>query len=250
MAVARELSPFHRPGSGPDRASTRREFLWRAGGGLGGIALASMLAEGQAVGGVVHHPAKAKRVVQLFMSGAGEPYRPLRLQAGAGQAARPEGRTSARPSRRSRTASAPGSGRSGSSGSTASRAKMLGEVVSDLGRCVDEIAFVHNMVSKTGVHSAATLLQSTGFRHPGVPRRGGLGQLRAGKPEREPARRSSSCPTTGGSPPTDPRTGARASSPPNTRGPSSSPARPSPSPTCNPRPMATSRPSPRPPASP
>src|SRR3954447_26585206 len=43
----------------------RREFLWNTGGGLGGIALATMLhGEG------LHHPAKAKRVVQLFMSGA------------------------------------------------------------------------------------------------------------------------------------------------------------------------------------
>src|SRR5579859_6795952 len=51
----------------------RREFLWQAGGGLGGIALAwllgqdSALAEGQRL---PNFPPKAKRVVQLFMSGA------------------------------------------------------------------------------------------------------------------------------------------------------------------------------------
>ena len=57
---------------------TRREFLWNSGGGLGGIALASMLgadplevsAKSGALGGVLHHPPKAKRVIQLFMSGA------------------------------------------------------------------------------------------------------------------------------------------------------------------------------------
>ena len=57
---------------------TRRNFLWQSGGGLGGIALSSMLA-GDALhadpatgvlGGVLHHPPKAKRVVQLFMGGA------------------------------------------------------------------------------------------------------------------------------------------------------------------------------------
>ncbi len=52
---------------------TRREFLWSYGGGLGGIALASALSEdgllAQTAQGL-HHPAKAKRVVQLFMSGA------------------------------------------------------------------------------------------------------------------------------------------------------------------------------------
>ncbi|MEZ6044576.1 MAG: DUF1501 domain-containing protein [Planctomycetaceae bacterium] len=61
---------------------SRREWLWQSGGGLGGIALASLLAEQSqgaipetttGMGGVVHPlhvPAKAKRVVQLFMSGA------------------------------------------------------------------------------------------------------------------------------------------------------------------------------------
>src|SRR4051812_34744843 len=53
----------------------RREFLWRFGGGLGGIALVHLLAEQgllaeSALKGRLHHPAKAKRVVQLFMSGA------------------------------------------------------------------------------------------------------------------------------------------------------------------------------------
>ena len=61
----------------------RRSFLWHAGGGLGGIALAyllgkeNLLAAEQTLGkgkpelrGGLHHPARAKRVVQLFMSGA------------------------------------------------------------------------------------------------------------------------------------------------------------------------------------
>ena len=58
----------------------RREFLWRFGGGLGGIALAHLLgtealladappARSELNGGL-HHRAKARRVVQLFMSGA------------------------------------------------------------------------------------------------------------------------------------------------------------------------------------
>ena len=65
-------SPFHR--RKPNSTITRREFLWRSGGGLGGIALASMLgspralAGGGMLGGTLHHPAKAKRVVQFFMA--------------------------------------------------------------------------------------------------------------------------------------------------------------------------------------
>ena len=45
----------------------RRNFLQKFGGGLGGLALADMLhAES---GSVLHHPAKAKRVIYLFQSG-------------------------------------------------------------------------------------------------------------------------------------------------------------------------------------
>src|SRR5690554_401493 len=69
----------------PPRVINRREFLWRHGGGLGGIALAWLLGRngllagtssgaapgaGAALNDGLHHPAKAKRVVQLFMSGA------------------------------------------------------------------------------------------------------------------------------------------------------------------------------------
>src|SRR5207237_7790864 len=56
---------------------TRREFLWRFGGGLGGVALAQLLAEAGELGphpqpefnGGLHHPAKVRRVVQIFLNG-------------------------------------------------------------------------------------------------------------------------------------------------------------------------------------
>lgn len=60
----------------------RRDFLARSGQGFGALALAAMLAQDEAThaettsfgrGGVhkaLHHPPKAKRVVQLFMGGA------------------------------------------------------------------------------------------------------------------------------------------------------------------------------------
>ncbi|MGE5193505.1 MAG: hypothetical protein ACM3U2_13510, partial [Deltaproteobacteria bacterium] len=63
-------------------AFDRRAFLWQFGGGLGGIALAHLLGESGLLAdeksagpraefnGGLHHRAKAKRVVQLFMSGA------------------------------------------------------------------------------------------------------------------------------------------------------------------------------------
>src|SRR4051794_27861228 len=49
---------------------TRRDFLWHSGGGLGGIALATLLGrDGLLAADGLHHPAKAKRVVHLFMAG-------------------------------------------------------------------------------------------------------------------------------------------------------------------------------------
>ena len=55
--------------------SNRRDFLLSGAAGFGGLALATMLQEeSQASSGgvvkVLHHPPKAKRVVQLFMGGA------------------------------------------------------------------------------------------------------------------------------------------------------------------------------------
>src|SRR5438105_7685200 len=52
----------------PVRRLSRRDFLWAYGGGLGGVALSTVLAGAESAG--LHHPARARRVVQLFMSGA------------------------------------------------------------------------------------------------------------------------------------------------------------------------------------
>src|SRR4051794_25710976 len=61
----------------------RRRFLWDASGGLGGVALSYLLGRegllaadlapgnrGEDLNGGLHHRAQARRVVQLFMSGA------------------------------------------------------------------------------------------------------------------------------------------------------------------------------------
>src|SRR5437667_5090259 len=56
---------------------TRRQWLLETGAGFGGIALMSLLARESAFGnpleaagqGGLHHPPKAKRIVQLFMNG-------------------------------------------------------------------------------------------------------------------------------------------------------------------------------------
>jgi hypothetical protein len=164
-------SPFHQPAQGP-AALSRREFLWRSGGGLGGIALASLLGEGMLRGaqGVLmpHYPARAKRVVQLFMAGGAShldlfDFKPELVkrhgqpadfgehveafQNGLGPWLKPI--WDFKPY-----------GQCG---------KQISELIAPLGACVDDIAFIHNMVGKTGVHSSGTLLQTTGFQTPGFP---------------------------------------------------------------------------------
>ena len=82
----------------PDRLydhPSRRRFLWNWGGGLGGIALAHLLGRQNLLTGAespnpdlnggLHHRARAKRVVQLFMSGAASQvdtfdYKPLLIK--------------------------------------------------------------------------------------------------------------------------------------------------------------------------
>src|SRR5262245_35131790 len=75
---------------------SRRALLWQLGGGLGGVALASLLGRERllaesssgpqpALNGGLHHPAKAKRVVQFYMSGAASQcdmfdYKPLLIK--------------------------------------------------------------------------------------------------------------------------------------------------------------------------
>ena len=153
---------------------TRRGFLKTASGGLagsfGGLALTDLLAKD----GLLtqpHHRPKAKRVVQLFMAGAASHVdlfdRKVQLEKEAGQQWDPG--ESVELFQSSPGVSRPSYwefqryGRSG---------KQLSEPVSPLGAHVDDMAFVHNVVGQTGVHSQGTLLQTTGFNRPGFPSAG------------------------------------------------------------------------------
>jgi hypothetical protein len=169
-------SPYHQNARQGGHLS-RREFLWRSGGGLGGIALSAMLAqEGFGISpkpagmftGKLHHPPKAKRVIQMFMAGAAShvdmfDYKPLLAQR--------HGEKWDVGEKVELFQSEPGSvfaspwpwKQYGESG------KWLNDIVAPLGSVVDEIAFIHNLVGKTGVHSQATYLHSTGFQSPGFP---------------------------------------------------------------------------------
>ncbi len=178
-------SPFHRPDRSP--GISRREFLWRSGGGLGGLALASMLGRDRALadegvlGGRLHFPPKAKRVVQFFMAGAAShidlfDYKPELVKRDGQQSDFGE------PVEAFQNGLGPWLKPVWDFQPYGQCGKMLSEVAAPLGAVADDLAFIHNVVSKSGVHSSATLLQATGFLLPGFPGAGcwasyGLGSM-------------------------------------------------------------------------
>jgi hypothetical protein len=158
---------------------SRREMLWRSGGGLGGLALAAMLAEsGRAQ---ATSTPKAKRVIQLFMAGGAShldlfDYKPELVRRHGRPADFGEKVETFQDGLGPMLAPIWPFHQRGQSG------HWLSEIVDPLGDVVDEIAFIHNMVGKSGVHSQGTLLQTTGFQRPGFPSMGswvsyGLGSL-------------------------------------------------------------------------
>ncbi len=153
------------------RMLDRRDFLRGTSSGFGSLALAMMLQEEGHSGGtvkVLHHPPKAKRVVQLFMGGAAShldlwDHKPM-LEKHHGEKSDFGEHVEAFQNGLGPWMKSPFSFKPyGQSG------KMLSDVVAPLGECVDDMTFIHNLVGKTGVHSQATYLQATGFQRPGFP---------------------------------------------------------------------------------
>ena len=164
---------------------SRREFLWRFGGGLGGIALAHLLGQQRLLGGLnpisgsavpgvltnkLHHPPKAKRVIQLFMNGGASQmdlfdYKPALLKR-HGEKFDPGGKA-----RVEAATSEPGKvlkpvfefkqhGRCG---------RWVSSLLPHTADCVDDMAFFMAMTSRTNVHGPGSYLMNTGFLLPGFP---------------------------------------------------------------------------------
>jgi hypothetical protein len=177
---------------GLSASPSRREMLWHLGGGLGGIALAQLLgrngllgqtpaAKGGDLNGGLHHRAKVKRVIQLFMNGGASQcdtfdYKP-QLNKRHGQKFDPGEKFEA-------VTSVPGNvlkspfvfKQHGQCG------RWVSSVFPHLAGCVDELAFLLSMASKTNVHGPASYMMNTGFVLPGFPCLGawlsyGLGSL-------------------------------------------------------------------------
>ena len=173
---------------------SRRNFLWQLGGGLGGVALSQLLGESRLLAdgagaktksefnGGLHHRAKAKRVIQLFMNGGasqcdtfdykpelikrhGEKFDPgERVESVTGSAGFPVMKSPFEFKQH------------GESG------RWVSSVMPHIAECVDDLAFVMSMASKTNVHGPGSYMMNTGFVTPGFPCMGawisyGLGNL-------------------------------------------------------------------------
>ncbi len=180
------------------RSESRRDFLWKVGHGFGGLAATAMLcrelsgqppeklARDKGVLKILHRPPKAKRVVQLFMAGAASH---IDLFDHKPELAKLHGQPSdfGEPVEAFQNGLGPWMKSPFAFRQYGDSGKFLSDVVAPLGDVVDEIAFIHNMVGKTGVHSQATYLQATGFDRPGFPGMGawisyGLGSINENLP--------------------------------------------------------------------
>ncbi|HEX4073412.1 MAG TPA: DUF1501 domain-containing protein [Planctomycetaceae bacterium] len=177
---------------------SRRDLLLRLGSGFGSLAVAHLLSQdgllagptvasaggNAALNGGLHHRAKVKRVVQLFMNGGASPadtfdYKP-QLEKLHGKTFDPGGNV-----KLESVTGSPGfkvlkspfpfkqHGKSG---------RWVSSVFPHLAGCVDDLAFLMSMSSKTNVHGPASYMQNTGFVMPGFPSMGawlsyGLGSL-------------------------------------------------------------------------
>ncbi len=157
---------------------TRREFLWRYGGGLGGIAMAHLLGRhGLLAGspqsraelnGGLHHRAKVKRIVQIFLNGGASQmdtfdYKPELIKR-HGQKFDPGGHVEAATSEPGNVLKSPFEFKQhGQCG------RWVSSLLPHIATCVDDIAFLMGMASKTNVHGPASYMMNSGFVSPGFP---------------------------------------------------------------------------------
>lgn len=152
----------------------RRNFLQNIGGGFGWLAASQLLAQdalhspSPEFNGGLHHPAKVKRIIQLFMTGGASPmdtfdYKPelTRLHGQQlGPKEKPEGFTAMPGALLKSPFQFKQHGQSG---------RWVSSVFPNQAKWVDEMAFLMAMTSKTNVHGPATYMMNSGFILPGFP---------------------------------------------------------------------------------
>lgn len=162
-------------------AGSRREFLWKGGGGLGGVALASLLhGAGKLEAASLASPlasrpspksAPAQRVIQIFCPGGMShvdswDYKPELERLHGRPFDLADGKNFF-------------SGKAGNYTKSFWEYRQHGEcgrwissLFPRLSGCVDDMAFIHSMQSKTALHGPAMFMMNSGFILPGFPAMG------------------------------------------------------------------------------
>ncbi|HSI12429.1 MAG TPA: DUF1501 domain-containing protein, partial [Chthoniobacter sp.] len=168
------MNPF--PCGRRQRFANRRDFLWQLGGGLGGVALTSMLAKAAEAKNPLapkrpHFAAKAKAVIQIFCPGGlshidSWDYKP--------ELARRNGQPFDADGKLQFFASKPGScqGSYWPFRQHGQCGRWMSDLFPQLATCVDDMAFIHSMQSKSALHGPAMFMANTGFILPGFPSMG------------------------------------------------------------------------------
>lgn len=169
------------------RLASRRQFFQRAGVGVGGAALANLLAPATGRGDGLHHAPKAKRVICLFQSGAPsqldlwdhkpglEKHRGTDLPASVRMGQRLTGMTSGQKS----LPIAPSIFKFDQHGESGRR---VSELLPHTAKVVDELCLVHSVHTNAINHDPGITFFQTGHEMPGRPSIGawmhyGLGSL-------------------------------------------------------------------------
>jgi len=159
---------------------SRRNFLWRFGGGLGGVAMAQMFSkEGLLAATSGSQPVfangtprvpKVRRVIQLFMNGGASQmdtfdYKPELIKRNGqkfdpGTGERVEAATSEPGNLMKSPFEFAQHGQCG---------RWVSSAFPHMAKCVDDMAFLMAMTSKTNVHGPGSYMMNTGFLLPGFP---------------------------------------------------------------------------------
>lgn len=153
---------------------SRRHFLWEAGGGLGAIALAAMLAEQAHAAGVAqmgmaalpHFPARAKRVIQIFCCGGVShidsfDYKPELIKRDGSECKKQFDTFFAQPGNLMKSPF--DFRRYGQSG------QWVSSLFPHIATIVDDLTFIHSMKAKSANHTPATFQMNSGFTINGFP---------------------------------------------------------------------------------
>ncbi|MBL8215800.1 MAG: DUF1501 domain-containing protein [Bryobacterales bacterium] len=148
------------------RKPTRRELLWEIGGGLAGLALAQMEAKAAPKG--THHTPKAEHLIMISLPGGIShidtfDYKP---ELARNHGKETQGANTIKPffGKRGTVMKSPWEFKQyGQSG------QWVSDMLPHLAKRVDDITFLHGMVSRSNAHGPAIFQMSTGFIFQGFP---------------------------------------------------------------------------------